>query len=181
MTPPPRASCPIFLTLSFMQIRTELAPQVYGSRRPSSVGVGRRHSSVGQGLAFPMFILHGPIGQIFYKKALATRLWGKPMHTSFFPAYLAICLVRGGWVGAWTVIDRTVVIRAPSARDCPLGRRIRRGTRRECVRDIFSGGGVVGERRAQEDDSAERASGASCADELEHKDPKLNDPIARHL
>jgi len=45
------------------------------------------------GLAFPMFILHGPIGQIFYKKALATRLWGKPMPTSFFPAYLAICLV----------------------------------------------------------------------------------------
>jgi len=45
------------------------------------------------GLAFPMFILHGPIGQIFYKKILATRLWGRPMPTSFFPAYLAICLV----------------------------------------------------------------------------------------
>jgi len=45
------------------------------------------------GLAFPMFILHGPIGQVFYKKILATRLWGKPMPTSFFPIYLGICLV----------------------------------------------------------------------------------------
>eukprot|EP00928_Gymnodinium_smaydae_P033362 TRINITY_DN2391_c0_g1_i1.p1 TRINITY_DN2391_c0_g1~~TRINITY_DN2391_c0_g1_i1.p1 ORF type:complete len:437 (-),score=90.51 TRINITY_DN2391_c0_g1_i1:109-1419(-) len=44
------------------------------------------------GLAFPMFILHGPIGQIFYKKSIAKRLWGRPMPTAFFPVYLAIVL-----------------------------------------------------------------------------------------
>eukprot|EP00435_Cladocopium_sp_Y103_P018088 s282_g4.t1 len=43
-------------------------------------------------LAFPMFIVHGPIGQIFYKKAIAKKLWGKPMPHAFFPFYLAICL-----------------------------------------------------------------------------------------
>jgi len=43
-------------------------------------------------LAFPMFIVHGPIGQIFYKKVIARKLWGKPMPHSFFPFYLAICL-----------------------------------------------------------------------------------------
>jgi len=43
-------------------------------------------------LAFPMFILHGIIGQIFYKKAIATKLWGKPLPNAFFPGYLAICL-----------------------------------------------------------------------------------------
>eukprot|EP00927_Polykrikos_kofoidii_P055181 TRINITY_DN49470_c0_g1_i1.p1 TRINITY_DN49470_c0_g1~~TRINITY_DN49470_c0_g1_i1.p1 ORF type:complete len:470 (+),score=73.71 TRINITY_DN49470_c0_g1_i1:52-1461(+) len=44
------------------------------------------------GLAFPMFIVHGPIGQVFYKKAVAKRLWGRSMPTSFFPVYLLIVL-----------------------------------------------------------------------------------------
>ena len=43
-------------------------------------------------IAFPMFIVHGPVGQIFYKKAIAKKLWGKPMPHAFFPFYLAICL-----------------------------------------------------------------------------------------
>lgn len=46
-------------------------------------------------LAFPMFIVHGPIGQIFYKKAVANRLWGRVMPQGFFPAYLAIVLLAG--------------------------------------------------------------------------------------
>eukprot|EP00928_Gymnodinium_smaydae_P014413 TRINITY_DN15275_c0_g1_i3.p1 TRINITY_DN15275_c0_g1~~TRINITY_DN15275_c0_g1_i3.p1 ORF type:complete len:457 (+),score=59.94 TRINITY_DN15275_c0_g1_i3:63-1373(+) len=54
----------------------------FGSKLMSQLG----------GLAFPMFILHGPIGQVFYKKAIAKRLWGRPMPTSFFPVYLAIVL-----------------------------------------------------------------------------------------
>eukprot|EP00429_Kryptoperidinium_foliaceum_P066497 CAMPEP_0176052296 /NCGR_PEP_ID=MMETSP0120_2-20121206/26001_1 /TAXON_ID=160619 /ORGANISM="Kryptoperidinium foliaceum, Strain CCMP 1326" /LENGTH=413 /DNA_ID=CAMNT_0017385735 /DNA_START=48 /DNA_END=1289 /DNA_ORIENTATION=+ len=44
-------------------------------------------------LSFPMFMLHGPIGQIFYKKALAARLWGRPMPRSFFPLYLLIVIL----------------------------------------------------------------------------------------
>lgn len=43
-------------------------------------------------LAFPMFILHGPIGQVFYKKVVARKLWGAPKPTSFFPIYLMICV-----------------------------------------------------------------------------------------
>jgi len=43
-------------------------------------------------LAFPMFILHGPIGQLFYKKKIATKLWGRVMPQSFFPIYLLIVM-----------------------------------------------------------------------------------------
>lgn len=46
-------------------------------------------------LAFPMFILHGPMGQLFYKKAVATRLWGRVMPQSFFPIYLLLVLLAG--------------------------------------------------------------------------------------
>eukprot|EP00928_Gymnodinium_smaydae_P054931 TRINITY_DN38614_c0_g1_i1.p1 TRINITY_DN38614_c0_g1~~TRINITY_DN38614_c0_g1_i1.p1 ORF type:complete len:453 (+),score=41.78 TRINITY_DN38614_c0_g1_i1:52-1359(+) len=44
-------------------------------------------------LAFPMFILHGPIGQLFYKKKIATKLWGRVMPKQFFPVYLLIVMV----------------------------------------------------------------------------------------
>lgn len=44
-------------------------------------------------VAFPMFICHGPIGQIFYKKVVARKLWGQPMPHSFFPVYLLITLL----------------------------------------------------------------------------------------
>eukprot|EP00928_Gymnodinium_smaydae_P014415 TRINITY_DN15275_c0_g2_i1.p1 TRINITY_DN15275_c0_g2~~TRINITY_DN15275_c0_g2_i1.p1 ORF type:complete len:245 (+),score=38.36 TRINITY_DN15275_c0_g2_i1:532-1266(+) len=54
----------------------------FGSKTMSQLGA----------MAFPMFILHGPIGQVFYKKAVAKRLWGKAMPTSFFPVYMAIVL-----------------------------------------------------------------------------------------
>lgn len=30
--------------------------------------------------------------QIFYKKVIARKLWGKPMPHTFFPFYLAICV-----------------------------------------------------------------------------------------
>lgn len=46
-------------------------------------------------LAFPMFIVHGPIGQLFYKKAVATRLWGKVMPKRSFPLYLLIVILSG--------------------------------------------------------------------------------------
>mmetsp|Transcript_93406 Transcript_93406/g.264437 ORF Transcript_93406/g.264437 Transcript_93406/m.264437 type:complete len:436 (+) Transcript_93406:78-1385(+) len=44
-------------------------------------------------LAFPMFLLHGPIGQMFYKKKIATRLWGKVVPNSFFPLWLLTVLL----------------------------------------------------------------------------------------
>lgn len=44
-------------------------------------------------LAFPMFIVHGPIGQVFYKKVIARKLWGAPKPNSFFPIYLMIVML----------------------------------------------------------------------------------------
>eukprot|EP00929_Paragymnodinium_shiwhaense_P045855 TRINITY_DN23380_c0_g1_i1.p1 TRINITY_DN23380_c0_g1~~TRINITY_DN23380_c0_g1_i1.p1 ORF type:complete len:454 (-),score=109.05 TRINITY_DN23380_c0_g1_i1:525-1886(-) len=59
-------------------------------------------------LAFPMFLLHGPIGQLFYKKAIATRLWGRIMPHSFFPAYLAIVMIASHIVNEGVVKNKTV-------------------------------------------------------------------------
>jgi peptidoglycan/LPS O-acetylase OafA/YrhL len=46
-------------------------------------------------ISFPIYILHGPIGQIFYKRAVASKLWGTVFtkYPEFFPAYLAIVLL----------------------------------------------------------------------------------------
>lgn len=60
-------------------------------------------------LAFPMFILHGPIGQIFYKKVIATKLWGQPMPNSFFPVYCLVCLITSHLVNEGFVKSKKVV------------------------------------------------------------------------
>merc|ERR1712113_1060024 len=55
----------------------------------------------GRRLSFPIFVVHGPLGQLFYKKVIATKLFGAPMHViagpKFFYAYLAI-VVASAWV-----------------------------------------------------------------------------------
>jgi peptidoglycan/LPS O-acetylase OafA/YrhL len=45
-------------------------------------------------LSFPIYIVHGPIGQMFYKKVVATRLWGSVLKgpQTFF-VYLAVTLM----------------------------------------------------------------------------------------
>jgi peptidoglycan/LPS O-acetylase OafA/YrhL len=52
-------------------------------------------------LAFPIFVLHGPLGQLFYKKIIATKLFGGPLNTVcgpwFFYVYLATVL-GGAWL-----------------------------------------------------------------------------------
>jgi len=60
------------------------------------------------GLAFPMFILHGPIGQVFYKKVVARKLWGRPMPNSFFPVYLLIVLLASHFVNEGFVKSKRV-------------------------------------------------------------------------
>lgn len=62
-----------------------LITRFFGSRLMARLGA----------LAFPMFILHGPVGQLFYKKAVATRLWGRVMPKRFFPVYLLIVMLSG--------------------------------------------------------------------------------------
>mmetsp|Transcript_54527 Transcript_54527/g.130048 ORF Transcript_54527/g.130048 Transcript_54527/m.130048 type:complete len:447 (+) Transcript_54527:124-1464(+) len=59
-------------------------------------------------LAFPMFILHGPVGQLFYKKKVAFKLWGGVMPKSFFPVYLAIVMLAGHLMNEGFVKNKTV-------------------------------------------------------------------------
>jgi len=45
-------------------------------------------------LSFPIYILHGPIGQLFYKRAIAGKLWGGVLRgQGFFSLYLASVLL----------------------------------------------------------------------------------------
>mmetsp|Transcript_991 Transcript_991/g.2035 ORF Transcript_991/g.2035 Transcript_991/m.2035 type:complete len:446 (-) Transcript_991:345-1682(-) len=59
-------------------------------------------------LAFPMFLLHGPIGQLFYKKSVATRLWGKVMPKPFFPIYLFIVMMASHIMNEHFVKNKSV-------------------------------------------------------------------------
>mmetsp|Transcript_52961 Transcript_52961/g.124039 ORF Transcript_52961/g.124039 Transcript_52961/m.124039 type:complete len:445 (+) Transcript_52961:71-1405(+) len=59
-------------------------------------------------LAFPMFILHGPIGQLFYKKKVAFKLWGRVMPKPFFPIYMAIVMVAGHFLNEGFVKNKAV-------------------------------------------------------------------------
>jgi peptidoglycan/LPS O-acetylase OafA/YrhL len=46
-------------------------------------------------ISFPIYILHGPIGQIFYKRAVAAKLFNGTVFTKypeFFPVYLGVVL-----------------------------------------------------------------------------------------
>merc|ERR1712157_671688 len=52
------------------------------------------------GISFPIFILHGPIGQLFYKKAVVMKVWGEPLSTPlpngvhwFFGVYWLVVLI----------------------------------------------------------------------------------------
>jgi peptidoglycan/LPS O-acetylase OafA/YrhL len=51
-------------------------------------------------ISFPIYILHGPIGQVFYKRVVATKLFGTVFtkYPQFFPAYLLIVLVSAAVV-----------------------------------------------------------------------------------
>lgn len=53
-------------------------------------------------LAFPIFVLHGPIGQVFYKKLIATKLFGKVL---VGPEYFGVYLLTT-FVSAW-IIQKT--------------------------------------------------------------------------
>merc|ERR1719461_1808483 len=44
------------------------------------------------GLAFPIFVVHGPLGQLFYKKIVATKLWGGPLNAVCGPWFFYVYL-----------------------------------------------------------------------------------------
>ena len=49
------------------------------------------------GLSFPLYLLHGPLGQLFYKKVIAKQLFGATMASyfsyKFFPVYVGITVL----------------------------------------------------------------------------------------
>lgn len=65
------------------------------------------------GLSFPIFVVHGPLGQVFYKKLIATKLWGKVLKgPEYFLLYVATVFLsavllqnmflQNKAVGAWS-------------------------------------------------------------------------------
>eukprot|EP00439_Symbiodinium_sp_Y106_P063026 s1999_g9.t1 len=70
-------------------------------------------------LAFPIFVVHGPLGQVFYKKVIATKLFGGTMMAlvgpQFFYAYLAIVLMSA-WVLQKTFLSNKQV--GTLSKDC---------------------------------------------------------------
>merc|ERR1719326_2117745 len=61
-------------------------------------------------LAFPIFVLHGPIGQIFYKKVVATKLFGFVLskYPPFFAVWCALVLASAAAVQKYFVESATV-------------------------------------------------------------------------
>lgn len=60
-------------------------------------------------LAFPIYIVHGPIGQIFYKKLIAVKLWGAvQMGPQKFGLYLGVVGVAA-WLMQQLVLNNSAV------------------------------------------------------------------------
>lgn len=60
-------------------------------------------------LSFPIFIVHGPIGQVFFKKLIAKKLWGEVlMGPGYFAAYLATT-VATAWLLQKTFLQSQAV------------------------------------------------------------------------
>jgi peptidoglycan/LPS O-acetylase OafA/YrhL len=60
-------------------------------------------------LAFPIFVVHGPIGQVFFKKFIATQVFGKVMTgPANFGLYLATT-VASAWVLQKTVLQNKAI------------------------------------------------------------------------
>jgi len=61
------------------------------------------------GLAFPIYIVHGPIGQMFYKKLIAVKLWGAvQMGPQKFGLYLGTVGVAA-WLMQQLVLNNSAV------------------------------------------------------------------------
>ena len=59
-------------------------------------------------ISFPIFIVHGALGQLFYKKVIATKVWGAVMPQSFFPVYCAIVLLSAAALNKFFVENKSV-------------------------------------------------------------------------
>ncbi|CAJ1399722.1 unnamed protein product [Effrenium voratum] len=100
-------------SLLFMPLYTKFLTEVHRdclSERPHLITrfFGSKTMTWLGSLAFPMFILHGPMGQIFYKKKIAERLWGGIMPKRFFPVYLLLVVLFGHLTNEFFVKSKRV-------------------------------------------------------------------------
>lgn len=84
---------PLFLRFLMSVHRASMKPElkdpiVKALNHPALVYLGN--------LSFPIFVVHGPLGQLFYKKLIATKVFGAPLNKKigpqFFYVYLASCV-----------------------------------------------------------------------------------------
>ena len=63
-------------------------------------------------LSFPIYILHGPVGQMFYKKVVATKLWGGVMSKLygpwFFGVYWLVVLIGAALINKFFIMNPAV-------------------------------------------------------------------------
>jgi peptidoglycan/LPS O-acetylase OafA/YrhL len=63
------------------------------------------------GISFPIFIVHGPVGQLFYKKAVATKLFGGSLARipGFFGVYWAVVIALAFLLNKCVVQNKAVI------------------------------------------------------------------------
>jgi peptidoglycan/LPS O-acetylase OafA/YrhL len=83
---------PLF-TLLVMRLHRHTAAAAAGAK-PAGLAGWLAHPALTYlgAISFPIFVVHQPIGQLFFKKVIATKLFGGVLPPSFFPAFLAIVL-----------------------------------------------------------------------------------------
>jgi peptidoglycan/LPS O-acetylase OafA/YrhL len=61
------------------------------------------------GLSFPIYILHGPLGQVFYKKIIAKFLWGKVLFgPTYFVLYMSAVLLSAVLLNTYFLQNKAV-------------------------------------------------------------------------
>lgn len=64
-----------------------------------------------------MFLLHAPLAQVFFKKSVASRIFGAPMPRAFFPVYLLVVFLGSQLINEALGVGRSQVW-------VPLGRSV---------------------------------------------------------
>eukprot|EP00933_Yihiella_yeosuensis_P050648 TRINITY_DN48445_c0_g1_i1.p1 TRINITY_DN48445_c0_g1~~TRINITY_DN48445_c0_g1_i1.p1 ORF type:complete len:523 (+),score=114.97 TRINITY_DN48445_c0_g1_i1:76-1644(+) len=84
---------PLFLKFMMAAHRNSVKDKVTD---PVVKALGNKFLVLMGNLSFPIFVVHGPLGQLFYKKLIATKLFGGPLNKQvgpqFFYIYLASCV-----------------------------------------------------------------------------------------
>jgi len=95
---------PLFLKFLMAAHRASVEPTV----KNILVKMLSSKALVGLGsISFPMFVLHGPIGQICYKKVVATKLFGSTLNVKFGPQFFYVYLtivLTSAWIAQKTFV-----------------------------------------------------------------------------